>query len=59
MLPKTHPKYDELILSIANEIADTVIYADLLAARLDLSLEISIRNKFNEVSSKIGSDIRL
>ena len=40
---------------IADEIADLVIYADLLAARLGINLGEAVRNKFNEVSNRIGS----
>lgn len=47
------------LTKIADEIADTVIYADLLATRLGLDLKDCIRNKFNKVSEKIRSDIRL
>lgn len=41
------------------EIADMVIYADLLCQKLGLSLEDLIREKFNAVSERVGSDIRL
>ena len=40
---------------LADEIADVVIYADLLSARCNISLEDAIRNKFNEVSAKKDS----
>lgn len=43
----------------AIELADVVIYADLLAARLGYTLEEVVKAKFNEVSVKRGSDIRL
>lgn len=48
-----------LIDAIGKELADTVIYADLLALRLGLSLGEEIRNKFNEVSERRGSKERL
>ena len=38
--------------NIGKELADIVIYADLLAARLGLSLETCVRDKFNEVSHR-------
>jgi NTP pyrophosphatase (non-canonical NTP hydrolase) len=44
---------------IGKEIADLVIYADLLAARLDIDLAGAIIEKFNEVSAKRGSSITL
>ena len=40
---------------IGKEIADTIIYADLLATRLGINLEQAIINKFNEVSTKRNS----
>lgn len=47
----------EFRLDIGREIADMVIYADLLCQRLGISLEDAIREKFNEVSRETGSDI--
>lgn len=44
---------------IGKEIADVVIYADLVALRLGLKLEDLVRQKFNEVSDRRGSDIKL
>jgi NTP pyrophosphatase (non-canonical NTP hydrolase) len=44
---------------VGREIADTVIYLDLLAARLGIDLGEAIRDKFNLVSQKIGSGVRL
>jgi NTP pyrophosphatase (non-canonical NTP hydrolase) len=44
---------------IVEEIADCVIYCDLLAARLDRDLEKAIRDKFNKVSAKTGSKVFL
>lgn len=45
--------------ALAAEIADTVIYLDLLAARAGIDLEHAIVEKFNLVSSKNGSSIIL
>lgn len=44
---------------IANELADVVIYADLLAARLHIDLGDAIVKKFNETSAKVGSIVSL
>ena len=44
-----------LIHGIGQELADIVIYADLLAARLGLNLGGCVASKFNQVSEKIGS----
>lgn len=50
---------DELAKRLADEIADVVIYADLLAARIGRSLGDIVRDKFNEKSDEIGSDVVL
>lgn len=44
-----------LIKKVAKELADSVIYADLLAAVLGINLEDAVRQKFNEVSRKRNS----
>ncbi len=44
---------------ISHELADTVIYLDLLATRLDIDLAEAVRRKFNIVSERIGSDVKL
>lgn len=41
-----------IIGETAKELADVVIYADLLAARLGVSLEDAVRTKFNQVSDR-------
>lgn len=45
--------------AIASEIADTVIYLDLLAARLGIDLGQAVCDKFNEVSDLRGSTFKL
>jgi NTP pyrophosphatase (non-canonical NTP hydrolase) len=45
----TPPQYIE---NIAEELADAVIYADLLAARLGIDLELAVVSKFNKVSKQ-------
>jgi len=45
--------------AIADEIADCVIYADLLCNRLGVTLEAAIRRKFNVVSDRVKSEIKL
>jgi len=47
------------IEDLGDEIADVVIYADLLATRMGLRLEDCIRRKFNKVSDKKNSSIKL
>lgn len=44
---------------VADEIADTAIYLDLLAAAMGVNLGESVRDKFNEVSEKKNSSIKL
>ena len=49
----------EAIAAISGEIADTICYLDLLAARLGINLSDAIRKKFNEVSVRMGSPVVL
>lgn len=49
----------ELSTRLADELADVVIYADLLASKLGRSLEDCIRDKFNAKSKEIGSSVVL
>jgi NTP pyrophosphatase (non-canonical NTP hydrolase) len=44
---------------IQKELADIVCYADLCAARLKIDLGEGVRDKFNEVSVRVGSPVRL
>lgn len=48
-----------IIESIEYELADMVIYADLLASRLGINLGEAVRAKFNVVSDRVGSPIKL
>jgi len=54
-------KYERtrLIYETGKELADLVIYADLLSARLGIDLGDMVANKFNEVSEKRGSKVTL
>jgi NTP pyrophosphatase (non-canonical NTP hydrolase) len=61
-IPHADSPSGQLILSrarvdIGRELADVVIYADLLAARLGISLEGAVTQKFNEVSDRVGSKV--
>ena len=47
------------IQQVAYEIADTVIYLDLLAHRLRIDLGAAVREKFDIVSKRVGSDVTL
>ena len=44
---------------IGDELADSLIYMDLLANRLGINLSEAVIRKFNRKSEEIGSDIRL
>jgi len=44
---------------IGEELADTFIYLDLLADALSVNLEEAVRRKFNIVSDRVGSSIKV
>ena len=54
----TPPKHD-LMVMLAMELADTIIYADLLAHHYGINLEGAIIAKFNKVSLDQGFPERL
>ena len=45
--------------ALADELADLIIYADLLAARADIDLGQAVRDKFNRVSKLRGNRRRV
>ncbi len=49
----------ELTDKLMDELADMIIYADLFAARVGRDLGEAVRQKFNETSKLVGSDIKL
>lgn len=49
----------EGIEKLAKELADAVTYADLAAARAGIDLGKAVRDKFNEVSDRVGSAVKL
>lgn len=49
----------EFDIEARKELADVAIYLDLLAFRLGIDLESAVISKFNEVSVRVGSDVRL
>jgi NTP pyrophosphatase (non-canonical NTP hydrolase) len=49
----------ELAYKLGEEIADTIIYLDLLAQRSGVYIGDAIARKFNAKSDEIGSEIRL
>jgi hypothetical protein len=48
-------RMDTLVQKLKREIGDVVIYADLLAVRVNLTLEDCVRTSFNEKSAELGS----
>ena len=50
---------DILRASLAAELADVVIYADLLAAKIGYALGDCVRDAFNAKSEGIGSSVKL
>lgn len=44
---------------IGLELADAVTYIDLLMTRLGLDLGVYVRSKFNRVSDRVGSSVKL
>lgn len=50
---------EECIKAVAGELADMIIFGDLLAARLGIDLGRAVERKFNEVSDRMKSDIRI
>ena len=53
------PPRVELLMMLGKEIADTIIYADLLAAHYGIDLDSFVTLKFNEVSRKFDFPERL
>lgn len=48
------PLREDLIVEISDEMADVIIYMDILAGQLGISLERAIQRKFNKTSDKHG-----
>lgn len=54
-----NPGTPELARKLGEELADVVIYADLLAASQGIDLGGAVANKFDEVSRRVGYTTRL
>jgi NTP pyrophosphatase (non-canonical NTP hydrolase) len=50
---------DEARADLAKELADVVTYLDILAFRAGVDLGAATMDKFNEVSERVGSTVRL
>lgn len=53
------PGWMDLEDMLKKEIADVVCYADLLATRMGWDLADLVQAKFNEVSVRVGSEVKL
>jgi NTP pyrophosphatase (non-canonical NTP hydrolase) len=53
------PPRDQLVKAAADELADVVIYADLLAHHFGIDLGAAIKSKFNRTSEKFGFPERI
>lgn len=49
----------DLVSALSDEIADVVIYLDLLASRAGIDLGAAVQRKFNQTSDKVGYEARL
>lgn len=47
------------VSDLADELADVIIYIDILASRCDIDLGEAIRSKFNKTSEKYGLGTRI
>jgi NTP pyrophosphatase (non-canonical NTP hydrolase) len=56
---ESDPIMEQLIKMEADELADVVIYADLLAHHFGIDLGAAVKAKFNKVSEKYGFPERL
>lgn len=50
---------EQVVANVGRELADVICYADLLAASLGVDLGAAVRAKFNEVSDRVLSPIKL
>lgn len=55
-IPTNH---SSLVEHLGDELADMVVYADLLAQRMGIDLGEAVIRKFNKVSERVGSACRL
>lgn len=52
------PSLEQLKQDLADELADTITYIDLLAASAEIDLEKAVKDKFNRVSERVKSNIK-
>ena len=51
--------YEQALPMMRDELADVVCYLDILAFRLGIDLGEAVRAKFNRVSDRVGSTVKL
>lgn len=59
LLRHDYENSQEGIDELVKELADVVIYADLVAQRVGRRLDWAVIAKFNEVSERVGSEVKL
>ncbi len=59
LIKKLHRGDEIEVTDIAKEAADIVVYLDILCQRLGIDLQNAIVNKFNEVSARLKTDIKI
>ncbi len=55
----SYSSFSMLVMDLGDELADMIIYADILAERYNIDLEAAIIRKFNAVSEREGFNERL
>lgn len=58
-IPGNKETPEELKTALADELADTFVYLDLLTQSLGLSLAEIVQKKFNKTSDKLGCEIKI
>lgn len=54
----TDSELTQAFVDLGKELADVVTYADIIASKIGRNLGTCVRDKFNEVSDRVGSDVR-
>lgn len=53
------PRYELAMVDLRKEFADVITYIDLLAVQFGVDLGEAVMRKFNEVSVRVGADVRI
>lgn len=57
--PVGEPMHDKIMVELRKEFADVLTYMDIMAAQFGVDLGQAVMDKFNEVSVRVGSDVRI